>query len=231
MKKQNLLTLLMVLLAVPFTIFAGMYFFGDRKYYLISLLIILEILIPFFLSFEKGRANSRKLVTLSVLCAICVCSRYVFSFLPQFKPVLALVIIAGVCFGAETGFLTGAITAFVSNFFFGQGPWTPWQMVACGMVGFVAGILFKKGLIKSKRIPLSIFGFFATIVIHGGIANLSSVFMMYPKPTLENVLSVYAAGISFDLIHSISTVFFLLILSETIIEKLERVKIKYGLGM
>ncbi len=231
MKKQNLLTVLMVLMAVPFTIFSGMYFFGDRKYYLISLLIILEILIPFFLSFEKKKPNARELVMVSVLCAICVCSRYVFSFLPQFKPVLALVIIAGVCFGAETGFLVGAVTAFVSNFFFGQGPWTPWQMISFGMVGFVSGILFKSGLIKSKRIPLCIFGFFATVLIYGGIANLSSVFVMYPKPTWGNVLSTYAAGITFDLIHSISTVFFLLILSETIIEKLERVKVKYGLEM
>ncbi len=227
MKKQDLLTVIMVLLAVPFTIFSGMHFLGDRKYYLISFLIILEILIPFFLSFEKKKPNSRELVMISVLCAVCVCSRYVFSFLPQFKPVLALVIITGVCFGAKTGFLVGAITAFVSNFFFGQGPWTPWQMVACGMVGFAAGIIFRK--VKIKRVPLAIFGFFATVVIHGGIANLSSVFMMYPKPTWENVLSVYAAGISFDLIHSISTVFFLLILSEIIIEKLERVKTKYGL--
>lgn len=231
MKKQNLLTILMILLAVPFTIFSGMFFFGDRKYYFISLLIIIEILIPFFLSFEKRKPNARELVTISVLCAVCVCSRYVFSFLPQFKPVLALVIITGVCFGAETGFLVGAVTAFVSNFFFGQGPWTPWQMVAFGMVGFVSGILFKTGIIKKRKIEISIFGFFATVLIYGGIANLSSVFMMYPKPTLENVLSVYAAGITFDLIHSVSTVFFLLILSEIIIEKLERVKTKYGLGM
>ena len=231
MKKQNLLTLFMVFLAVPFTIFSGMYFFGDRKYYFVSLLIILEIIVPFLLSFEKKKPNTREIVAISVLSAVCVCSRFAFFFLPQFKPVLALLIITGVCFGAETGFLVGAVTAFVSNFFYGQGPWTPWQMLAFGMVGFVSGILFKTGIIKKKRIGLSVFGFFATVVIYGGIANLSSVFMMYPKPTFENVLAVYAAGIPFDLIHSISTVFFLLILSEVIIEKLERVKIKYGLGM
>lgn len=231
MKKQNLLTVLMIFLAIPFTIFSGMYFLGDRKYYFISLLIILEILIPFLLCFEKRKAGARELVTISVLSAICVCSRFVFFFLPQFKPVLALIIITGVCFGGETGFLVGAVTAFVSNFFYGQGPWTPWQMVSFGMVGFVAGILFGKGFIKSNRILLSVFGFFATVVIYGGIANLSSVFMMYPKPTFENVLAVYAMGLPFDLIHSVSTVFFLLILSEVIIEKLERVKTKYGLGM
>ncbi len=231
MKKQNILTILMVLLAVPLTIFSGMYFFGDRKYYFISLLIILEILIPFFLSFEKRRPSSRELVTISVLSAVCVCSRFAFFFLPQFKPVLALIIITGVCFGAETGFLVGAVTGFVSNFFYGQGPWTPWQMVAFGMVGFFSGILFRNGIIKSNKFSLSVFGFFATVVIYGGIANLSSVFMMYPKPTFENVLGVYAAGVPFDLIHSVSTVFFLLILSEVIIEKLERVKTKYGLEM
>ena len=218
-------------LAVLLTIFAGMYFFDDTKYYFISVLIILEIFISFFLSFEKKKPQARELVTVSVLCAICVCSRFAFSYLPQFKPVVALLIIAGVCFGAETGFLVGAVTGFVSNFFFGQGPWTPWQMFAFGMVGFVSGFIFKKGLIKSKRIPLSVFGFFATVLIYGGIVNLSSVFAMYPKPTLENIFSVYAMGLPYDLIHSVSTVVFLLLLSEVIIEKLERVKTKYGLGM
>lgn len=231
MIKHNLWTILVVLLVVPLTIFAGIYFFGDSKYYFVSLLIILEILIPVFLSFEKRKPQARELVTISVLCAICVCSRFAFSYVPQFKPVVALLIITGVCFGAEKGFLVGAVTGFVSNFLFGQGPWTPWQMFAFGMVGFVSGLLFKKGLIKSKRIPLSVFGFFATVIIYGGIVNLSSVFAMYPKPTFENVLFVYSQGLPYDLIHSVSTVIFLLLLSEGIIEKLERVKTKYGLGM
>ena len=64
--------------------------------------------------------------------------------LPQFKPVLALTIIAGVAFGGEVGFLVGAMTMLTSNMIFGQGPWTPWQMFAMGIIGFLAGVLFKK---------------------------------------------------------------------------------------
>ena len=75
--------------------------------------------------------------------------------MPQFKPVVALVIIAGVCFGGETGFLVGAVTGFVSNFFFGQGPWTPWQMFALGIVGFIGGILFKKGFLRKDVLYIS----------------------------------------------------------------------------
>lgn len=71
--------------------------------------------------------------------------------LPQFKPVAAIVIISGVAFGGETGFLVGAITAFVSNFFFGQGPWTPWQMFSFGIIGFLAGIMFQKAFYARQK--------------------------------------------------------------------------------
>ena len=152
-----------------------------------------------------------------------------FFTLPQFKPVVALVIIAGVCFGGETGFLVGAVTGFVSNFFFGQGPWTPWQMLSFGIIGFIAGILFKKGFLRKTKLSLMIFGFFATFFIYGGIINPASVIMWQNKITWEMIASAYIMGIPFDLIHSVSTVFFLWFISEPMIEKLERIKIKYGL--
>ena len=71
----------------------------------------------------------------------------VFAPFPQFKPVAAMVIITGVTLGGESGFLVGAIGAFVSNFYFSQGPWTPWQMFSFGIIGFVAGVIFQKGIL------------------------------------------------------------------------------------
>lgn len=110
-----------------------------RSYYLLSLLVLLEIMLPFALLFEGRRPQARELVVVAVLCALGVAGRAAFFMLPQCKPVMALVILSGAALGAQTGFLVGALTMLLSNFLFGQGPWTPWQMVAMGLVGFLAG--------------------------------------------------------------------------------------------
>ena len=125
--------------------------------------------------------------------------------------------------------MVGSITGFVSNFFFGQGPWTPWQMFAFGIIGFIAGILFKKGFLRKTKASLCIFGFLATFVIYGGIMNPSSVIMWQSKITWKMILSACVAGMSFDLIHAVGTSVFLWFISEPMIEKLERIKVKYGL--
>ena len=196
---------------------------------LLSLLIILETMIPFCMVFEGRKPKARELIVISVLCAIAVAGRSAFFMLPQFKPVVALIVITGVCFGGETGFLVGAVTGFVSNFFFGEGPWTPWQMFAFGIIGFIAGILFKKGFLRKTKESLCIFGFLATFIIYGGIMNPASIIMWQSKITWEMILSAYIVGMPFDLIHALSTAFFLWLISEPMIDKLERIKIKYGL--
>lgn len=229
LSKRTIISSLFSLIAIPVTMFIGIYYLGDRKYYFISLLIILELMLPFFMMFEGKKPQARELVIISALCAMAVAGRIFLFMLPQFKPTLALIIISGVCFGGETGFLIGAVTAFVSNFFFGQGPWTTWQMLGLGMVGFVSGILFRKGFIRKTRLSLAVFGFLATLIIHGGIVNPSSVFMSQSTPTFEAIFTSYALGFPFDLVHAASSAFFLWFISEPIIEKLERIKTKYGL--
>lgn len=227
--KRTITAMLMILLAIPITIYAGMHFFDDRKYYFISLLIIIETMIPFAMMFESRRPQAREVIIISVLCAIAVAGRAAFFMLPQFKPVVAVVIIAGVCFGGETGFLVGAMTGFVSNFFLGQGAWTPWQMFAFGIIGFVAGILPRKGAYIKNRIFLCVFGALMTLLVYGGIMNPATVIMNQAKPTLGAIISACVVGLPFDLIHSASTAFFLWFISEPMIEKIERIKIKYGI--
>ena len=179
--------------------------------------------------FEGRKPQARELVIISVLCAIGVAGRAAFYMLPEFKPVLAIVVISGICFGGETGFLVGAVTAFVSNFFFGQGPWTPWQMFAFGTVGFIAGVVFKKGLLPKTRAVLALFGFVSALVIYGVIMNVASVLMMTTAPNTGMIVSSLVMGLPFDLIHALSSAFFLWFISEPMTEKLERVKLKYGL--
>ena len=227
--KRTLWAAFLILLLIPLTIFLGVFFFDDRKYYFTSFLIIIETILSFCMVFEWGKPKARELIVISVLCAIAVVGRMAFFMLPEFKPTTALIIIAGVCFGGETGFLVGAVTGFVSNFFFGQGPWTPWQMFAFGIIGFIAGILFKKGFIRKTKATLCIFGFFSAFAVYGGIMNTASIIMWQNKITWEMMLTAYIMGMPLDLIHALSTAFFLWFISEPMIEKIERIKIKYGL--
>ena len=227
--KRTKIATLLILFLIPLTIFIGIYYLGDKKYYFISLLIILETMIPFGFAFENRKPKAREVVIISALCAIGVAGRTAFFMLPQFKPVAAIVIISGVAFGGETGFLVGAITAFVSNFFFGQGPWTPWQMFSFGIIGFLAGIMFQKGILRKTKTDMCLFGFVATFVIYGGIMNPASVIMWQSNININMVLSSYVMGMPFDFIHAVSTVFFLFFAAEPMLEKLERTKIKYGL--
>lgn len=229
MTRRTVFSMIFVLVAVPVTTLLGNLYFGDRKYYFISILIILETLIPFLLMFEGKKPDSRKIVLISVLCALAVAGRVAFSYIPQFKPILALIIISGVCFGGETGFLVGTLSAFVSNFFFGQGPWTPWQMLVMGVVGALAGIIFANNIIKSTKLTLSVYGFFATLVIYGVIMNVASVLMMYGTLSVETVITACALGLPMDIVHSVSTGFFLWFVAEPMTEKIERIKVKYGI--
>ncbi len=229
LSKRTLTAALMILFAIPLTIYIGGYYLGDRKYYFISLLIILETILPFALVFEKRKPQARELIIITVLCAIGVAGRAAFFMLPQFKPVVAMVIISGVAFGGEAGFLVGAMTGFISNMFVGQGPWTPWQMFAFGIIGFFAGVLFKKGLLLRSKSALCVFGGFTAFLIYGGIMNSSAVLIYQSNPTPPMFWVAYLQGIPFDLLHSFTTIVFLAVAALPMLEKLDRIKVKYGL--
>lgn len=231
--KRMLLTAVMVIVAIPFTIYAGIHYFDDRKYLFISLLVLLECIAPFFMIYEGKNPSARDLMTISVLCAICVAGRMAFYMLPQFKPVMAIVILSGVTLGAEAGFLVGAVTMLVSNILFGQGPWTPWQMFAMGLVGFIAGLLFYKkirgevGIIT--KLMLSGYGMVAAVVLYGGIMNPSAAIMAHARLNKATLISYYAAGFPMDLIQGAATVVFLFLLTKPVVKKIERIKVKYGI--
>ena len=225
--KRTIVSVFMILLLIPLTILAGVYLLGDRKYNFISLIVIFEILIPFFIVFEGRKPKARELVTISALCGIAVAGRCALYMLPEFKPVLAIIIISGICFGGEVGFLVGAVTGFVSNFFFGQGPFTPWQMFAFGLVGFIAGLIFNKRIIRKTKTNVIIYGFISALVIYGGIVNIASVILFQPDPTADMFLSSILMGFPYDMVHAISTAFFLYFITEPMIEKLDRIKTKY----
>ncbi|MDO4471619.1 MAG: ECF transporter S component [Bacillota bacterium] len=204
-------------------------------YLLISMLIGVLAMVPVFVKFEGRKPQARELVLLAVLIATAVVGRAAFFMIPNFKPILAIVIISGVALGKESGFLVGAMSAFVSNFLFGQGPWTPFQMVAMAACGFLAGLLFQRYYAKAdsfsgrRKLPLVAYGGISVFFLYGAIVDIWTILAMTSQPTLATVVTVYGAALYFNLVHAGATVLFLLILAGPMLKKIRRVQIKYGM--
>ena len=217
---------LIVLLLVPLTVLAGRFLLDDNYYFAISMLIVLELLLPFFLLFEGRRPQARELAVHAVLCALGVAGRAITPFFSQFKPVAALSILAGVGLGPASGFLVGAVSMLLSNMLLVQGPWTPWQMFAMGLVGFLGGLLFQN---RKNKWLLPVYGFVATFALYGTIMNLFSALSWHRTLTPSLVLAYMAAGLPADLTHGLSTALLLLFLAPAMSEILKRIRDKYGM--
>lgn len=220
-----------ILVVVPLLIAFGIVFFQGRSYYFISLCVIGAAMLPFFAAFEDRKPQAREMVLIAALVVIATAGRGIFFMLPHFKPVTALVIVAGIGLGAEAGFLTGALTGFVSNFLFGQGPWTPWQMFAFGIIGFLAGLLFEKRARKGEisMVPVVLFGFVATVGIYGVLLDTSTALSLLENLTWSSALACYVAGVPVNITHGVSTVLFLLVATRPMLRKIGRIRKKYGL--
>ena len=296
-KKRTVVSVLIIFLLIPLTIWFGIRFLDDRKYLFISLLIILYTAIPFVMRFEGRRPDAREIVVIAVMAAIAACGNLAFFMLGPFQAGTALVIIAGICLGPEEGFLTGAMARLVINMFVGQGPWTPWQMFCWGLLGFLGGLCFNKDqefskkefhfkvvmgplicivvslalgfgiwilvgaqdpfvgwwlygfgavgllagvLLQRRRLPvdrltLAVFGFLATFIIYGGIMNIAALVMSASVSgsgvglDWGSMKLLYISGAPYDAVHGLGTAIFGALLGPVMIEKLERVKIKFGL--
>lgn len=227
MKKSNIATLLVFFLLIPVTLFLGTKLPG-RNYYITGTLIIMELLIPFFMAFEGRKPQARELVVIAVMCAIAIAARVAIP-IPHFKAIFAIIMLSGIAFGPEAGFMVGAISAFASNFFYGQGPYTPWQMFAYGAGGMLAGFCFSKGGLSRKNWIMAVFGFFAVILWVGPLLDASSIFLMLTNITWESVLTTMAAGFYVNMSQAICTAAIMLLFGRAFLDKLDRIKLKYGM--
>ena len=121
------------------------------------------------------------------------------------------------------------MTMLVSNVLFSQGPWAPWQMFAMGIIGFLAGILFRKGLLGRNRLSLCIFGAISAVFIYGGIMNPAAALLSASKLDWNIILAYYLTGFPIDCVQGAATWLFLWFAAEPMLEKLDRIKVKYGL--
>lgn len=227
MKRSHIAMLLVFLIAIPLTLYLGSQMTG-RAYYVTSTLVIIEILIPFLLVFEDRKPQARELVVIAVLSALAVAARVVIP-LPNFKAIFAMIMLSGIAFGPETGFLVGAVSAFASNFFYGQGAYTPWQMFAYGAGGMLAGLLFAKGRLPRKPVVMAVFGFLAVTFFVGPLLDTCSVFLTLPQIRFVTAWPLYLSGFPVNISQATCTALTMLLFGNPLLEKLERVKLQYGM--
>ena len=209
-----------------------------QSFYLSGLTIIVLTIAAFFLHFESRKPQARELVLLAVLCALAVASRAAFGFVPHFKPMLAIVMLTGIAFGPEAGFLCGAISGFASNFIFGQGPWTPWQRFAYGIGGMLAGLFAMWGILKKSPrawrdggwrdiLGLTVFGFLCILLVVGPLLDTSTFFMA--GFSTSSPLAIYLAGVPVNCVHGSAVALTMLLFGKPLLDRLRRIQIKYGM--
>lgn len=176
----------------------------------LSTVIIVVLLILSYACFRR-QEGSKELALIAAMSALAGLGRVPFAMLPSVQPTTFLVIMSGAVFGGRVGFFVGATAALVSNFFLGQGPWTPWQMLAWGLVGITASLFCRRDAMR-KPLPMAIFGA-AWGFLFGWITNLSYwLTFIYPL-TLKSYLATYVLSFKFDLAHSLTNFFLCLLLS------------------
>lgn len=295
--KRLKVSVLIILIIIPAAIAAAYFIPWDGMYMLVSVFILVAVMAPFFMVFERRRPKARELMLIVVMSAMTVAVHSLFHIIFPIQIGTAMVIISGIALGPEAGFLIGALSRLICNFYMGQGPWTPWQMFAWGLLGFLAGFIFDKGseisvrtrsfkmvagplaavvfslilgyilfllfpgnddtflgwrvyafgcigliaglIIQKKRLPsddltMSVITFFMTVIVYGGIMNLSTIVNSTnmaggSQISVEGLKLLYISGLPMDLIHGVTAAVCVFILGSSIISKLDRIKIKYGI--
>lgn len=206
---------------IPVVAVLGATVFDNSRHLIISLAIAVMTLLVFAAGYEKKKVGTWRMVIASVMIALCVFGR----FIPLFKPITALTIITGMYIGSETGFLVGAMSALISNIYMGQGPWTAFQMLAWGLIGYIAGIAAEP--LKRHR---------ALMLAYGVISGIAYSFIMDIWTTLWYsgefdtgvYLSALVTAIPYTVSYAVSNFIFLFFLARPFGQKLERIRTKYG---
>ena len=213
-------------IAVPFVLIPaitviGALVFDEKKHIIISLAVAIFSLLLFAAGFEKKSTGTRRMVLVAVMTALCFAGR----FIPFLKPVATLTIITALYLGGEAGFLVGARSAVLSNFYFGQGPWTAFQMMSWGLIGLFAGIL-SKPLLKSQ-ILLILYGAAAGIA-YSFIMDIWTVLWYNQGFDIKLYLAALVSAVPYTISYTVSNMLFLFLLAKPFGEKLQRIKVKYG---
>ena len=226
-EKRHSLFVSTVILAVSFLLCVLVSVLFKKRGFLLGMTVMaLGSVFAFVYSSETALKSSRRAVLCSIMTALCVVGR----FIPVFKPVAALAVLSGVYLGAESGFLVGALSALLSNVFFGHGPWTPYQMLGWGLIGFASGLFWRtlRRSVNGRRVVICAFGALCA-VFYSFLMDVFSVLWYETSFSLSLYLATVLSAIPHTLIYVASNVAFLYLLSPPFARKLERVERKYGL--
>lgn len=296
-RKRLALTAVLIFLVIPALIALTVFLGSKRLYMPLSLLILVMIMAPFFMIFERRKPRAREVVLIAMMSALTVASHTFFHIAFPVQIGTAMVIISGISLGPEAGFLIGAMSRFVCNFYMGQGAWTPWQMFCWGLLGFLAGlafnreiskqnsisnfkkmmapvlcvifselvayisflvwpgndktffgwrvylfgiiglllaVIFQKGKLKNDNITMAVFTFVVTFVIYGGIMNFAAMCLSMNEPGslgigVKALKALYVSGVGYDFYHALTAAICVFVIGTPMVNKLERIKIKYGI--
>jgi energy-coupling factor transport system substrate-specific component len=166
---------------------------------------------------ESGPGSSKELVLIATLAAVAAAGRVLFAAVPNVQPVTVTAVVAGVALGPRAGMAVGGLAALVSNFYLGQGAYTPWQMLAwggCGLVGGLAAPLLR------RRVPLAL-TCFALGFAFDAVMNVWEWLSFYPH-TWQAFTALYVRGIWFDAAHAGGNVVLALVAGPELRRLLER---------
>ena len=218
---RNILGIVIPFVLIPATAFTGGLMFREKRHIIFSLAVAVLALLLFAAGFEKKSTGTRRMVICSVMTSMCFIGR----FIPFLKPVTAITIITGIYLGGEAGFLVGAMSALLTNFYFGQGPWTAFQMLAWGLTGFFGGTFEK--ILQKNKVFLLIFGALSGI-LYSMIMDIWTVLWYGEGFEIGLYLSAITTAIPYTVSYAVSNVIFLWLLFKPFGQKLARIKTKYG---
>ena len=221
-RARNVLRVVIPFVLIPAAAIIGEVVFDEKRYLFTSLFIAVLSVVLFLAGFEKKSTGTRRMVIAAVMIALSVAGR----FIPFFKPVTAVTVITAVWLGGETGFLVGSFSALLSNFYFGQGPWTPFQMLAWGFIGLFAGLLAEP--LRHHRALLLIYGVLSGVVY----SLIMDIWTVLGYSNIFNwglYLAALATAAPYIVMYSVSNFIFLFFMAKPFGEKLSRIKIKYGI--
>lgn len=219
---RNLLKWAIPFVLMPMLVLLGGFVFRQRLHLFVSFAAASLAVLLFLLGFERKKVGTRRLVIVSVMTALCIAGR----FIPFFKPVTAITVIAAVYLGKESGFLVGALAALLSNFYFGQGPWTAFQMLAWGLIGWFAGALAQP--LKHRREAMLLYGVLSGIA-YSLLMDVWTVMSLNGNFTVPLYLAAVASSLPHMILYAVSNFLFLWFLAKPFGDKLERIRIKYGI--
>lgn len=222
---RRILGIIIPFVLIPVVVLAFAIGPARRSYAFASLLISIMSLVLFSCGFERRRTGTRRLILVAVMTALSVLGRFIFGAIPAFKPITAVVVITAMYIGSEAGFLTGALSAVISNFYYGQGPWTPFQMLSWGLIGLFAGLLGSP--LRKNRALMSIYGLFAGAA-YSLVMDVWNVLWYNGSFNPSLYSAAVLAALPHTIAYALSNVVFLNVLARPFGEKLARVKIKYG---